>query len=375
MMPLYIESAALLSGHLTGIGRFVARLIEALAPLTPLRLTTMISREQAAELKLSPLLRSGNDIPLSANDLPAPGIDLRDWVRHVLQLPQEAHDLGFSRRCPMLFTMLRPGVRHFAREACILYDFTPVVTPQFHTAATRESFGIFFSQATKLCDAAIAISESTRHDAKWLAGIDHDRVVVGYPGPSQCVHHHAFQGAAKRRKNLILVVATLEPRKNAQFVSDWFQRTSVLPEDMELVWVGPPGWLPALGDRKANKRIHFPGILSDAELCRLYQEATFTIYPSLYEGFGLPVLDSLLHGTPVACSFNSSLQEFDTPGVFYFDPCDPQSLDEACEDLLGCVGEVCVDIETLRQRFSWDRLARVVLEAVTVAAPVRCPSH
>src|SRR5262245_34169806 len=81
MKPLYVEAAALLSGHLTGIGRFVARLIEALVARTPVRLTTMISREQAAELKLSPRLPCGWDIPLSADDLPARGADIRDWVR------------------------------------------------------------------------------------------------------------------------------------------------------------------------------------------------------------------------------------------------------------------------------------------------------
>jgi glycosyltransferase involved in cell wall biosynthesis len=101
-------------------------------------------------------------------------------------------------------------------------------------------------------------------------------------------------------------------------------------------------------------------VVSDEELCRLYRHAAFTIYPSLYEGFGFPVLDSLWHGTPVACSFNSSLQEFATPGVFYFDPGDPGSLDEACRELLGA-RPVAVDLAGLGERFSWPALARAVV--------------
>src|SRR5262249_23529499 len=137
----------------------------------------------------------------------------------------------------------------------------------------------------------------------------------------------------ERRRNVIVVVSTLEPRKNGPFLLDWFRRTDALPADMELWWVGPDGWLAggALGGTDARGRtIRFLGMVPDRRLCALYRQATFTIYPSLYEGFGFPVLDSLLHETPVVCSFNSSLQEFAGCGVMFFDPTDRASLDAAC---------------------------------------------
>ncbi len=99
---------------------------------------------------------------------------------------------------------------------------------------------------------------------------------------------------------------------------------------------------------------------SDSELCELYRQASFTIYPSLYEGFGFPVLDSLRHGTPVLCSFNSSLAEFAGPGVFYFDAGDPASLDSACRDLLAS-GLVEVARNDLDHGLSWDRLAHKIV--------------
>src|SRR5262249_20917012 len=154
--------------------------------------------------------------------------DAREWVDQILDLPQERHNPEVSRHSPILYTTLRPGVRHFRREVCILYDFTPLLTPQFHTEQTRRSYGAFFSETTALCEAAIAISESTRDDAKWLAGIDPERVFAQHPGPSQCIHRHVHAAPVKRRDDLILVVATLEPRKNAQFVLDWFLSTRVL---------------------------------------------------------------------------------------------------------------------------------------------------
>ena len=89
-------------------------------------------------------------------------------------------------------------------------------------------------------------------------------------------------------------------------------------------------------------------------------QAAFTIYPSLYEGFGFPVLDSLVHGTPVLCSFNSSLQEFADSGVLFFDPLDPDSLDTAYRDLRDGP-PMTLDDEAIRERFSWDAMARAVV--------------
>jgi glycosyltransferase involved in cell wall biosynthesis len=171
-----------------------------------------------------------------------------------------------------------------------------------------------------------------------------------------------------RRDNIILVVSALEPRKNAPFLLDWFAASAVLPADMELWWVGPKVWwasrelLSNLGRRRDGRRgtrIRFLGKVSDRCLCELYQQASFTIYPSLYEGFGLPVLDSLLHRTPVVCGYHSSLQELAGPGVFFFDPCNPATLDEACRQLLASQ-PAAIDTEGLRERFSWSKLAETV---------------
>jgi glycosyltransferase involved in cell wall biosynthesis len=246
----------------------------------------------------------------------------------------------------------------------VLYDFTPVILPATHLPGTREHYGIFFAESSGWCDKGLAISRSTRADAAWLCALPADDVVVGYPGPSLCVSRHAHSGLVDRRPDVLLVVSTLEPRKNGPFLLNWFLHTSVLPASMELWWVGPKGWLDArLPVRRGGARgrqVRFLGMVSDCLLCALYRQAAFTVYPSLYEGFGFPVLDSLWHGTPVLSSFNSSLQEFTGPGVFFFDACDPASLDAAYR-YLRAAQPVGIDREALREQFSWDGLARTVL--------------
>jgi glycosyltransferase involved in cell wall biosynthesis len=364
--PIYVEISPLLNRRLlTGIGRFAGRLVEALARLAPLRLVNTIGGDHARNMRLSSVLPPGYEIAVTAGDLPPADHDVACWARQLVARRLRKHDPEFASKCGGVYTMLRPPERHFCREVAILYDFTPLLLPWAHVPETREHFGKLFAATSGLCDRAIAISRSTKTDARWLCALNNDQVVVCYPGPSLCVQAHAEPGAVTRCDNVILVVSTLEPRKNAQFLLDWYLETDVVDDRTELWWVGPDGWLAGRG-RKAEsaagtRTIRFLGMVSDRRLCALYRQAALTIYPSLYEGFGFPVLDSLRHATPVLCSFNSSLAEFAGPGVFFFDARDPASLDAAYRDLWSQM-PVTIDAEALRERFSWDAMARAVLE-------------
>ncbi len=365
LAPVYLEIYPLLLRHLTGIGRFVARLVEALAQLRPLRLVNTIQGEHAENMKLSSALPCGHEIVVPRADLPPADADVGVWARRLMRRPHRRHDLGLASRSAGVYSLLRPPERHFRRELGILYDFTPLLMPQAHVPETLDYFGPFFGKTAALCDKAVAISAATKADASWLCALPGDDVVVGYPGPSLCVRAHACPEPVARREQVLLVVSTLEPRKNGRFLLDWFLHTEVFGPEMELWWVGPNGWMcdlahPGMRRRIRGRHLRFLGMVSDRQLCELYRQATLTIYPSLYEGFGFPVLDALRHGTPVVCSFNSSLQEFAGPGVFYFDACDPASLDEACQAWQAS-GLREVERPDLEERFSWDRLARTVV--------------
>jgi glycosyltransferase involved in cell wall biosynthesis len=163
------------------------------------------------------------------------------------------------------------------------------------------------------------------------------------------------------------VVSTLEPRKNATFVIDWFRSTKLLPASTELWWVGRIGWLMSprllkdLQREAQGRRVRLLGVVSDQELCRLYQTVGWSVYPSLYEGFGFPVLDSLRHGVPVLSSCNSSLREFTLPGVHFFDPRDADSLDQAWSECQKA-GPNLVNKELLDKQYNWDRVARAIVK-------------
>lgn len=362
--PIYVEVFPFLAPKLTGIGRFSCRLVQFLNRLAPLRLTTFLDPRTQRVHELNCALMRGAQIELEQGAASDSAAGLPEWVAEVCDRPKRPYDAAEASRHTGIYTWSRPDSRRFAREIGIFYDFTPLVVPWSHTSGLREAFHLQVAAAV-LCEKVVAISECTKADSAWLSGVGPENVTVAYPGPSQCVDAHAYTSPVERRSNVALIVGTREPRKNGDFLLDWFLHTAVLPDDFELWWAGPEGWLWE-GPRKAAEharfeRVKFLGMVSDAELCRLYRQATFSIYPSLYEGFGFPVLDSLLHDAPVLASCNSSLLELEHPGVFYFDPGAAATLDDAYREM-AAAQPFTIDHDGLRRRFQWDKLAQTVFE-------------
>jgi glycosyltransferase involved in cell wall biosynthesis len=170
----------------------------------------------------------------------------------------------------------------------------------------------------------------------------------------------------------VLSVGTLEPRKNLDgLVAAWAR----LPEDLRashtLALVGPEGWeldrvLAPI--RQSADDVRLVGFVSDEQLAALYEGCETFAYPSLYEGFGLPVLEAMQHGAAVVCSNTSSLPEVGGNAVAYVDPRDPAEIAVALERLLRSpdertrLGEAA---QTRAQDFDWDRTARRTLAALS----------
>ena len=347
---VFVDAGPFSYTRLTGLSRYTAQLTLALAAEAPIR---FFSEESE--------IHAPSDLDWSQDQ------DLARWSRRVWR----------GRRTPLgavpadaigLYCTLRPLERIFPYEVSVLHDFSPYTVPYTHLESTRKMFGGFFAKALIKSDLAIAVSESTRADAAWLSPMDPDRVVVAPSGPSLCVGRHGHARSVRRRENVGLVVSTLEPRKNARFLFDWFVNSPSVADGSELWWVGPMGWLSSRRELKAlqqpggRRRIRFLGVVDDAKLCQLYRTAAYSAYPSLYEGFGFPVLDSLRHGTPVLAAMNSSIREFDSPAIAFFDPDDKTTLDEAYVRLRSTALGREVPQGPLDAAYSWRNVARTLLD-------------
>ncbi|MDQ1401999.1 MAG: hypothetical protein QOG03_315 [Actinomycetota bacterium] len=187
-------------------------------------------------------------------------------------------------------------------------------------------------------------------------------------------------GEVRRRYGLtrpfILWVGTTEPRKNLGGLVDAFRliekRRADL--DLDLVLVGPKGWNEDLefliGAERS--RVKVVGFVPDADLARLYAEASVFCYPSHFEGFGLPVLEAMAHGAPVVTSRGSSTEEVSQGAAVLVDAGSPESIAEGIERVVtdtALAAELSSAGRLRAAEFTWDRTARLVVAAYAEVAP------
>ena len=240
----------------------------------------------------------------------------------------------------------RGGVR-----STMIHDLVPLHFPDWVHRRTVRMHGAKYRHAARACDVVIVNSRFTGDDVVETLGIDRGRVHVAYPGVDP-----AFtpEGASAEGEYL-LAVGTLEPRKNLANAIEAAQRLGV-----ELRVVGARGWG---GVEARGSGVTWLGYPSDAELPALYRGAAAFVYPSRFEGFGIPVLEAMACGAPCVVSSHPSLDEAAGEAAVRADPDDVDAIIAAIErardgrDLLVPLG-----IEHAR-RFTWLENGRAHLAA------------
>ena len=250
------------------------------------------------------------------------------------------------------------------RLTATLYDFTVRLMPELHTEANRKADESLARNVLQRAAGLIAISEHTRQDAVRLLGLDLARIEVIYPGVPEVYFNTKPTAAAKP---YVLFVGTIEPRKNVDVLLDaWCQFR--LRNEFDLGIVGPAGWASEKTLARLQSKpeaVRYLGYLREAELPGLTAGATAFVYPSLYEGFGIPVAQAMAAGVPVITSNASCLPEVAGDGALLVDPHSPEEICAALEKLLssaelrrtlGAAGRAKA------QNYRWELAARKSLE-------------
>ena len=266
----------------------------------------------------------------------------------------------------------RPRV---AAMTATVFDMSCWTVPAMHTEANNAATYRYGGNILKSCEGLVAISEHARHDAGEVLGIPLERIRVVYPGVAEPFFAPSPEKAGpiraryKLESPYLLFVGCIEPRKNIPGLIAAYRRLPQgLRRDVQLVVAGPFGWAAEevrsmLADDADH--IRYLGYVPEDDMPGLFFGASALVYPSYYEGFGLPVAQALAAGVPVIASNRTSLPEVVGGAGLLVDPDSPDELSAAMEQVVTCPGiarDLAARGQLRAQAFHWSRAARESLD-------------
>lgn len=323
--------------RMTGIARYTVELTRALRKLEPSMEIILLNPYLEAE---HPWYREFPNHPLP----------------HLKKLPLaatlgnlELHRAATKLRLDVLHDpcgiapFLAPRGRY--RRVTTIHDTLPALYPETQQFLTRLVFSVLVARAGITADAVLTVSQASvddliRHYRMPASKVHVTPNGVYQPEPLPDEDVREFLGRLGVTRPYFLYVGALHPRKNLPRVLESFARVRQVHPRVNLAIVGPPSWgghhvlREVLRSADADQGVVFTGFLSDEDLQALYQGAHALVFASLYEGFGLPALEAMSHGTPVITSNVSALPEVVGDAAILVDPTSVESISRAMVQLL-----------------------------------------
>ena len=351
--------------HFPGIGRYVTNLVRNMAGEESGMSVSLIQDPSAG------LHRAFKTIPCSLS----PFSLSQQWVVPGL-LKENGAAMYHSPYYLMPYRLPVPTV-------LTCYDLIPLIFPEYFTSWQRAAYRITNKLAFKAASRVIAISETTRRDASHFFGVKQDRIqaiplgVESRFSASRGSEVDAVRAKYRLPDQYVLYVGTNKPHKNlVGLIEAWaiIHRKAALRHVLVIAGYWDrryPEAIKLVEREELSGAVLFAGPVDDSDLPPLYTGASLFVFPSLYEGFGLPVLEAMACGTPVACSTTDALKEVAGNAASLFDPYDSTSM-------AACLMSLISDREMLQSlkesglkrasMFSWEKTAtetEAVYRAIT----------
>jgi glycosyltransferase involved in cell wall biosynthesis len=338
--PLVVIDADVLGRRRTGDETYVTGLLRELAGTEDLRLAAVTRRPELLPAGIEPVV-----------------------------LHARSQVLRMAVRLPRLLRRLRPALAHFQHALPLACPCPAVVTvhdlsferePSLMGLRDRLIFHAVVPRAVRLAARVIAVSEVTKRDLVEIYGTPEEKIVVVPNG----IDPRFSADGPRPAGDYALVVGALQPRKDPEAA---IEALALLGNgDLRLVFAGPDKGGRAEAERTAERtglrgRVEFRGYVPQEELAALYRGAACLIFPSRYEGFGLPALEAMASGTPVVATTAGALPEVAGDAAILVDERDPAALAGGIERAIADRDRlVRAGLERARH-YSWAETARRTL--------------
>ena len=351
--------------HFPGIGRYVSNLAQAMAPLLQIdeKLLLLKHSTEPTNWQLPP--QSSQITWLETAVSP---FDISQQTK----IPPLLSDSSLYHS-PYYLMPYRPGVP----TLLTVYDLIPQLYPQYVSLKARLLFKFTTRLALRAAIHIIAISEATKQDFVKFYNVDPSRITAVPLAPAPTFKPKSVESiqtikqAYHLPEKYVLYLGINKPHKNLpSLIQAWNIVQQQMNQPVTLVIAGAwdtryPEPKQLVGDLNLNEKVAFIGPVPDGDLPALYSGAELFVFPSHYEGFGLPVSEAMACGTAVACANSSSLPEVGGKAAVYFDPNDISDIAQKLNDLLSNHEErQARQQQSLIQatQFTWTRTAQATLE-------------
>jgi glycosyltransferase involved in cell wall biosynthesis len=328
-------------------------------------------RRTGDETYVAALLR---ELPSLAPDLRFGAVTRRPDLVPVgvepIELPARSQPWRMAWSFPLLLRRLRPALAHFqhvvppafrGRSVLTIHDLSFERDPALMGRRDRFFFRTMVPRSAARADRVITVSEQTKQDVIEHYGVDEEKVVVV---PNGVDPEYTPKGDRRNGAPYLLFVGALQPRKDPLVA---IEALSLAPGDLRLVLVGPDKGSEgdarrAVGRLGLDGRVDFAGHVGRDELASLYRGAQALVFPSRYEGFGLPVVEAMACGTPVVAAAAGAVPEVAGDAAVLVEPGDAVALAGGIERALADRERlVAAGLERAR-RYSWAETARRTLD-------------
>jgi glycosyltransferase involved in cell wall biosynthesis len=325
-------------------------------------------------------LPSGHEITLYFRDAPPPDLFPEGTLQKIIPFPRAWTHLRFASelwrsRPDVTWVPAHTLPRVFPGRAVVtVHDLGYLHFPEAHPPKERRYLDWSTRYSANRATRIMADSGATKSDLSAFYGIDAEKIHVVYPGVD--LQPSGDVGAVRQKYKLparyLFFLGTLQPRKNiarlVQAFAKWQSESG--QNDVILALGGKAGWLYDPAWTQGVENVRLLGFVDDADVPALYSGALGFVFPSLYEGFGFPVLEAMRCGTPVLCANTSSLPELVGEAAILVDPLD---VDAICTGIARLVDDDSLRAELIRRgaervkQFTWQSAAEDALAVLEEA--------